>query len=83
MTNKRVNPINEESAVVSLLFSVLVTVLNDEFPNLKPRMLDRLSRLRRVPRNARRLATIEEAICASRDCGRRKKRINHRPYIGY
>jgi hypothetical protein len=38
------------------------TVLNDEFANLKPRMLDRLYRVRRVPQNAHMLATIEEAI---------------------
>jgi hypothetical protein len=62
MRKKQPNGVNTEFAVVSLLFSVFVTVLSDEFPNLKPRILDRLHRLRRVPRNAHMLATIEEAI---------------------
>jgi len=53
---------NTETAVIGLLLSVLATVLSDEFPNLKPRMLDRLYRLQKVPRNAQRLATIDEAI---------------------
>jgi hypothetical protein len=62
MGRKSAKPINEESAVVSLLFSVLVTVLSDDFPNLKPQVLDRLIRLRDQPPNSYMIATIEEAI---------------------
>jgi hypothetical protein len=51
-----------EFATISLLFSVLVTELSDEFPLLKPRMLDRLQRLREEPLNAYMIGEIGEAI---------------------
>lgn len=54
--------------VSALLLAVLITVLSDEFPNLKMRMLERLLRIQRAPENAKQAALIEKAICFVEDC---------------
>jgi hypothetical protein len=52
----------DQFAILNLLFSTFVTVLNDEFPNLKPRMIDRLEVYLRDPKNAESVAILREAI---------------------